>query len=186
MKHWSFRRVLAVLVAGNLLLGGVLFTVGTPAQRTDETTPPPALPAAVQELQEKIAAGRHGEPYALALSDEELTSVVEYVLARSPNIPLTRVTITLTDGKVIADGVTRGLAVALPVRVTGTVGARDGRPWAQVQDVRLGEAPLPAFIRTQVLQELNASFDLARYPLPVTVEALELRPGEIRLQGTIK
>jgi hypothetical protein len=52
--------------------------------------------------------------------------------------------------------------------------------------VSLGETPLPAFVRDRILREANSSLDFSRYPLPVTVEAVELRPGGLTVRGLLK
>ncbi|MBI4491538.1 MAG: hypothetical protein HY690_01950 [Chloroflexi bacterium] len=182
----SLIRVVALLAALNLVLGAALLAVRPPGRVVDEVAPPPELPAPVQALMAQIDQGRSGTPYTLNLSDDDLTAMVGYFLARSPNIPFTQVRVTVSDRAVSAEGVTRGLAVRLPVRVVGSVGARNGLPLARVENVSLGDTALPAFVRDQVVREVNASLDFSRYSMPVAVDALELRPGGMAVRGTIK
>ena len=183
----TFGKALTLLVAANLLLGGTVFTLRPPwGGAAEAIAARPQLPSQVQRLAARIAEGHHGEPYTLDLSDEELTAVAGYFLADAPDVPFTRVTIAVSGDKVRADGMTKGLAVTVPVRVTGAVSASDGLPRARVEDVRLGETPLPAFVRDQIVHEANSSLDFSRYPMPVTVDALELRPGGMTIRGTVK
>lgn len=187
MKRWSTSKILALLVVGNLFLGGALFAFRSPSGNpTEASAPPSQLPAQVQELQARIAAGRHGEPYTLDLSDEELTATARYFLARAPNIPFTRVSIIVVEDKLVVNGVTKGLAVAVPVRLTAAVSAQDGRPRTRVENVSLGDSPLPDFVRQQIVREADASLDLSRYNIPVAVDTLELRPGGLMIRGTIR
>jgi hypothetical protein len=184
---WSFGKVLTLLVLANLLLGGALFALRPPQTAPAEALlPPPPLPAPVLALQARLAAGQHGEPYSLTLSDAELTALAAWSLANAPDIPFSRVTVQVAGDRVIADGVTRDLAVTVPVRVAGTLRAADGLPQVTIQDVSLGETPLPGFVRERVLREANASLDFSRYPLPVTVEAVELQSGGLTVRGMLR
>ena len=70
--------------------------------------------------------------------------------------------------------------------VTGTVSASGGLPRARVDDVSLGGAPLPSFAREQIVRQANASLDFSRYAMPVTVDAIELRPGSMTIRGSLK
>lgn len=137
-------------------------------------------------MQTRIAEGRHGEAYTLTLSDAELTALVGYLLAGRTDVPFARVRVTVAERNLVLDGVTKGLAVTLPVRVTGAAGAADGKPWARVENVSLGDTQVPGFIRDQVVRQANAGLDLSRYDLAVTVHALELRPGNMTIRGAIR
>ncbi|MBI2887392.1 MAG: LmeA family phospholipid-binding protein [Chloroflexi bacterium] len=187
------RRAAVLLVATTLFLGG-LQLIGTAPPGSPEPqsagAPPPAQPAAapapLEELRAKIAQGRHGEGFSLSLSQEELSALADQFLATHPSVPFANVRIAISGDKVIADASTRGLALTLPIRVTGAVGASNGQPWAKVEQVSLGGAGLPGFLREQVASQVNASLDLSRYPLPVSVEAVELRQGGLTVRGAVK
>lgn len=144
------------------------------------------LPAPVQDIQAKIATGRHGESYDVALSQEQLSALADSFLATRPTIPFSNVHITIDGEKVIADATTKGLAITLPIRVTGVISAKNGSPSAQVEQVSLGGASLPGFIRDRILSEVNASLDFSRYSIPLTVETIEMRQGMMAVRGTVK
>jgi len=188
---WSFRRVLVLVAAVNLLLGVALFALRSPQGAGAALEPPPALPPQVEALRALIAEGRHGEPYVLDLTDDELSATAEYFLAQRPNVPFARVRMAVqgplpgAEGLVVVDAVTRGLAFTVPVRASGRLSAAAGLPRATIEDVSLGGTPLPAFVRDRVLAEADASLDFSRYALPVTVDALELRPGGLTIRGTV-
>ena len=146
----------------------------------------PALPAEVQDLQATIAAGRHGESYDVTLSQEQLSSLANSFLETRPAIPFTDVRIVIDGEKVIADATTKGLAITLPLRVTGIISAKNGSPLLQIEEVSLGRASLPGFMRDRILSEVNASLDFSRYSIPLTVETIELRDGMLSVRGTVK
>jgi hypothetical protein len=185
-RRWPIVRLVILLAVGNVLLGVAVFALRSPWATAPEVAAPPALPPQVERLRARIAERHPGEPYSLDLSDEELTATVGYFMARAPDVPFTRVRVTVTGQRVIAEGVTRGLAVTVPVRVSGTLSARDGLPQAWIEDVSLGDTPLPAFVRDQILREANRSLDFSRYRMPLTVDAIELRPGGVTIRGARK
>jgi hypothetical protein len=180
----SLRWLLLVTVV-NLALAAGLLTL-RPPWRVERADVPPALPPQVADLQARVQRGEHGAAYALTLSDEDLTATAGYFLAQRQDVPFGQVRVAVADDHVEANGVTTGLAVAVPVRVRATVQARDGRPVVQVADVNVGGLVLPDFARQQVLDEANRAVDLSRYDLPVTVESVTLRPGALDVRGVVK
>ncbi|MBI2954703.1 MAG: hypothetical protein HYY30_10340 [Chloroflexi bacterium] len=186
-RHWSLRRTLALVIVANLLLGLILFTLRSPSRGApDENAPVPPLPQQVQQVKTLIAEGRHGEKFSMVLTDQDLTDLVAHFLAADPSLPFTQVRVAVTGQRLVIDAITRGLAVTLPVRVTGTVGARNGLPWARVENVSLGDTPVPGFIRDQIVGQVNAGLDFSRYDLGVSVDALELGAGTMAIRGTVK
>lgn len=186
MMHWSMGKVLALLTVANLVLGVTLLATGGGAPRVEAIAPPPKLPAQLVDLAASIDEGRHGEPYELVLSEEELTAAAAYFLSFTPEVPFTRLKISISGEKVTVDGMTKGLPVTAPVRVTGTVVAKGGLPQASVDDVSLGETALPGFLRDRIVREINASLDFSRYPMALSVDVLELQPGGVTIRGRIK
>ena len=92
----------------------------------------------------------------------------------------------VTGGKIVVDGVTRGLAVTVPVRVVGTVTASGGLPRARIEDISLGDLALPSFVRERVLQDANTSLDFSRYNVPVTIDSIDLGVGGLVVDGRLK
>ena len=150
-------KTLIWLVVGNLCIGIFLFFIHTPRQPVARQTP--RLPAQVVALENSIAQGRHGAPFALDLSDQELSDTLTAYLAEDQDLPFARAMVAVTRGRIAVDAVTRGFALAVPVHVDGTLSARDGQLLAHVDDVRLGNAALPGFARDQILAQVNASLD---------------------------
>ncbi len=185
-RHASAVTLLALVVAVNVVVGSVLFLARVPAAPGRSTAAPHELPAQVKDVQAAIDEGRHGEGYALALSDADLTALADYFLAETPESPFAGVKVVVTGDRVVAEGVAKALAVPVPVRATAVVGARDGVPWAKVEDVSLGQVALPGAVRERTIREVNASLDFSRYAMPITVDTLELRPGGLTVRGTVK
>jgi hypothetical protein len=178
-------RLLLLVTVVNLLLAVGLFAL-RPPWRVERMTAPPALPAQVAELQARVARGEHGAPYTLALTDAELTATAQYFLAQSADVPFTQVRVVVVDGHLEATGVTTGLAVAVPIKIVANVEARNGAPVVTVVDAGVGGLALPAFVREQVVTEANRAVDLSQYNMPVTIDAVILRPGALDLHGTVR
>lgn len=178
-------RLLLLVTAVNVLLAVGLLLL-RPPWRVERSDAPPTLPAQVAELQARVARGEHQTPYTLTLADDELTATARYFLAQSEDIPFGQVLVAVVDGRLEATGVTTGLAVAVPVRVVANVEARNGAPVISVVDVGIGGLALPTFVREQILTEANRAVDLSRYDLPVTVDAVALRPGALDVRGTVR
>jgi hypothetical protein len=185
LRGWlSASRLLALVAVANVLLGVGLFTLRSPLRQATNA-PPTELPAPIRELVDRMDGSHRGESYTLTLSDADLTTAVAYFLATSPDVPFSKVRVTVAGGRVVINGTATGAAAGLPVRATLKVEARDGHPVVQVEKVSLGSTPLPGFIRQQVIDQANASLDLSQYDLGVTVEAITLGTGTITVRGKI-
>jgi hypothetical protein len=178
-------RLLLLVTVVNVLLAVGLLTL-RPPWRVERSAAPPPLPVQVAELQARVERGEQGRPYALVLTDDELTATARHFLALSEDVPFTQVRVGVVDGHVEATGVTTGLAVAVPVRVVANVEALNGAPVVSVMDVNIGGLALPAFARERVLTEANRAVDLSRYDLPVTVDAVAFRTGVLEVRGIVR
>ena len=179
------RRLLLLVAAVNLLLAVALLTL-RPPWRIERSAAAPPLPAQVAELQARVERGEHRTPYALTLTDDELTATARHFLARSEDVPFTQVRVAVVGGHLEVAGVTTGLAVAVPVKVVANAVARNGAPVVSVVDVDVDGLALPPFVREQVLREANQAVDLSRYDLAVTVDAVALRPGVLDVRGMVR
>lgn len=183
----TFGRALVLLVMVNLLVGVLAFGVHAPWLVPAEAMPArPGLPSQVRQLQDRINQGHHGETYVLVLTDADLTALANYVVSRSSDVPFRDVRVTVVGNQIVADGVTKGMAVALPVRVRAMVAARDGLPVVRVEDVSLGSLAVPGFVRDEIVRRINTSLDFTRYHLPVTVDSVRLQNGQMTVSGTVK
>ncbi len=175
-----------VLLAAGGLAALVFFYLPSLFGRAEPQGPPPLMPLQIEELQAKIATGRHGEPYSLKLTDPDLSALLASYLASDPNSPFSPVKARVVGDRVVVDGMTKGPGISLPVRATVAVSASGGRPVTRVENVSLGDVPLPGPVRDQVVSQVSEGLDLSRYNLPITVENVELGPGTTAVRGRIK
>jgi hypothetical protein len=178
-------RLLFLVAVVNVLLAVGLLTL-RPPWRVERSTVAPPLPAQVAELQARVQRGEHQTPYALTLTDDELTATARHFLAQSDDVPFAQVRVAVVGSHLEVSGVTTGLAVAVPVKVVANAVSLDGAPVVSVADVDVGGLALPPFVREQVLREANQAVDLSRYDLAVTVDAVTLRPGVLEARGMVR
>ena len=176
-------KVLTVLVVGTLGMAALFLLYPRTQLASQADLPQPQLPPQVESLQAQIAQGHSSEPYTLTLSSDELTTLAGQYLASHPDVPFTQVQVSIDGKNLVVTGVTKGLPLTLPVRVLVRVGAKDGVPWAQIEDVSLGKVPVPGVLRDQILREVNHYLDVSQYPLPVSVDSLELGTASVKISG---
>src|SRR4051812_31764003 len=88
---WSFRRVVTVVAAANLLVAIALFLLRSPAgELSNHPSSFSPLPSQVYLLVDRIAEGHPGESFTLDLSDDDLTATADHYLARFSEVPFTR------------------------------------------------------------------------------------------------
>jgi len=184
--RWHVPSWLVALVLANTLLALALFALRPPWASPTSDAQAPELPVQIRALQQRVAEGHPGEPYALDLSDAELTAAAGYFAATAPDVPFIRIQVAVAGDQLAVEAVTRGLAVPVPVHATVSIAAVDGTPQVRVEDVRVAGSGLPSFARDQVLREANTSLDLSHYDLPLTVDAVDLAPGRLILRGRLR
>jgi hypothetical protein len=63
---------------------------------------------------------------------------------------------------------------------------QDGLPVIYAQELEVGQAALPDFIRFQIEDELNRHLNLRQEELPVVLEEIELEEGRLTVRGRIR
>ncbi len=179
-------KVFTVLMVGTLGLVALFFLYPRTQPPSPADLPAPKASSQVETPQAQISQAHSGEPYTLTLSSGELTTLAGQYLAANPGVPFTQAQVSIDGESVVVTGVTRGLPLTLPVRVSALVGAKDGVPWAQVKDVSLGQVPVPGVLRDQILKAVNDYLDLSRYPIPVSIDSLELGAASVTISGQKK
>ena len=179
-------KVLTVLMVGTLGLVALflLYPRTQPVSQAD--LPPPTVPPQVEKLQAQISQGQPSEPYTLTLSSDELTALAGNYLATHPEVPFTQAQVSIEGKNLVVTGVTKGLPLTLSVRVSARVGAKDGVPWAQIEDVSFGKVQVPGVLRDQILKEVNRYLDVSRYPIPMSVDNRELGTASVTISGQKK
>lgn len=83
-----------------------------------------------------------------------------------------------------ATGTARVGGADVPIAVTGTVEAQDGRAVARVTDARVGGVPLPDGVRAQVEQSIQSQLDQAVQGRGMRVRTVSLEEGSLTFVGS--
>ena len=182
MTRALFRMYAPLVVALLVPLAGIGLTLRPNRAVDDDTISHQQLPGQVRALASEVAAAGGDVPYALTLSDAELTTLARYFLTGTTG-PFTRVQVSAIGGQLVVVGEVREFGIAIPVTLRLVVVTRHGMPAAAVDAV---EGPLPAFARARIARQADALLDVSQYRSLVTVSAMELHPGALTLRGTAR
>lgn len=97
---------------------------------------------------------------------------------------LTHISTHLEDGHLQADGDAAVASASVPVSMTASSSARDGRAIVNVEDLRAAGLPLPSSARDSVEQALQAEVDQEVARLSLRVTSVTIDGGKLTLTGT--
>lgn len=121
------------------------------------------------------------------LSQRLQQQVVGQSLGSTPIGPATLTRISsarLADGHLQADGDARVASTTVPVSLSATATAKNGRAVVSVDDLRAGGVPLPATARDSVQQALQTEVDQQIDQLQLRVTSLSIGDGKLTLVGS--
>jgi hypothetical protein len=132
------------------------------------TAPPPVAATAAPAAPDEVALA--------TVTEDDLHSALQRSLAArgdGPSLEETRVRVA--GGRIIVQGKTTGLPIALNVTITGRAEVRDGRPRIVVSDVASEGFPLPDFLRDELQRQVD---QLNLTPLPEGIEITRIEHGD--------
>jgi LmeA-like phospholipid-binding len=97
---------------------------------------------------------------------------------------LERITTTLADGHMVANGDAQLGSATVPVSLTASGAVQDGRALVSVDDLRAAGVPLPANARQSVQQALQAQLDDAVNQQQLRVTSISIANGALTLKGS--
>jgi DUF2993 family protein len=175
-------RVWRVLVVALVLgVAVAVFALGGLGRVAGLASQPGATPAAAKPGEETVQITES------ELSQRLQQQVVGQALGTTPMGPatLTRINSTrLSDGHLQADGDARVASTTVPVSLSASASAKDGRAVVSVDDLRAGGVPLPASARDSVQQALQTDVDQQIDQLQLRVTSLTIGDGKLTLVGS--
>lgn len=153
-------------------------------------------PAAIPTPASRGAASAAPQPtgegeVTVRLDEATLTQQLNARMAGKPigDTPLGAATardlqVRLRGGQMQATGTARVGGADVPIAVTGTVEAQDGRAVARVTDARVGGVPLPDGVRAQVEQSIQSQLDQAVQGRGMRVRTVSLEEGSLTFVGS--
>jgi hypothetical protein len=177
-----------LLAVAILVVAFVVRPTGTPASAPAPQAPPGAqsAPPAAEPAPPPRAPGE----VAVEIDEATLTRQVNAAAAglTFDDTPLGSASVRdlrvqLRGGQVVATGTAQIGPTPLPVSLTGTVQAQNGRPDVVVSDARIGIVQLPQSTRQTIEQTLQAQLDGALRNQPVRVRSVTIGDGKITIIG---
>jgi hypothetical protein len=153
---------------------------------TPTMTPAPISEEQAQQLRDRInQAGLEQGPFAIEVTDEELTSYVVGILqSGAGEFPARDMQIRFGDGYADIWATFIDIApVDLPAYVRATLSAVDGRLVFSIVEANAGSFPIPGAMRQSIAQVLSDS--LAELELGLQVESVQIVPGKLLLTGQV-
>jgi hypothetical protein len=180
IPSWRHGLIAVLLLAWN----GWAWLGAAPAAALPEVTP--RLAPEIAELREKLWSGKHkGQTFAITFTDQSASEAVAWFLAKRPEIPFSHPQVNFTPDGICGRGIIHLLG--LRTEVYGTVGVtlRDGLPVIAIGELGVAGASAPSFLLETITRELNQQADAVNR-MPMTITRLELREGEMVLEGVFK
>jgi hypothetical protein len=147
----------------------------------------PQLSGQLVQLMERLKSGTHGgEPFELALTDEELEEALAWYSREHSSFPLVDAQISLGADGIEVKGEARVGATRMPLIARADVSVNEGVPAITVNEIQVGEMGLPDFIRFELEDQLNRFVALSRDRVPLLIDELELSDGQLAVRGTIR
>lgn len=166
-----------------------------PAQRTAVASgtqaptlmrPTFAAPPTVQAANPPPASSRSGQPFSSVIYDTDLNTQINDYLARQGDPPLKDVRVKFETDRAVLTGKAQVAGIAVDVRASGPVVARDGRPAFLVQSLDVGSVGVPDFVRSGVVDAVNETTRRLTSNLGVDVTDVKLAPGQLIVSGRIR
>jgi hypothetical protein len=136
------------------------------------------------EIYRLLLTAPPGVPFDLTLNEHELADEVTAYIGERTSIPVRRIAVDLHPDQI---AVTVDLKLGFlwsTVRASGQVWAEDRTIGFRIDQLWLGRAPAPAFLRQRIHDYAHRL--VAPIHMPVEIDLLAIEPGRIRVAGRTK
>jgi hypothetical protein len=180
------RRALAALVSVIVLVQASSCCCLLGGAVTPEMTPFAVEKESAEAMRERVnqAKAKRG-PFTITVTDQELTSyLVGLAQSGAGEFPAKDMKLAFGAGYVeIWSTFVEIAPTELPVYVRATAQAANGKMVLLIAEANAGPFPVPGAMRELVAQSLSET--LAELQSGLEIDAIEIRPGEMTLSGTI-
>jgi hypothetical protein len=177
--HLSEHSVIKLTAAAAVVAFAAVACFGGTSQSSQSAAP--AQPVSVQ------APGQQ----TVQLTEDELTrqlndKLVGQPLGSTPMGPatLTRITAQLTNGHLLANGDASVASASVPVSLTASGAAQNGRAVVTVDDLKAAGISLPDSAKNSVQQTLQAQVDQVVDQQQMSVTGISIDDGKLTLVGS--
>jgi hypothetical protein len=147
-------------------------------------SPTPGLITSIAGLEQAISAGRHGAPFSIAFTEQQIRDEIALYLSSTGDVTFSDVTVTLQPGVALITGKVRVLGFNVSAKATTTVVLVDGRPRLKVLKLDALGGLLPGAVKDKLIEIIEQQSDLPLLAdLPVTIQSVEIQTGQAVVTG---
>ena len=125
-----------------------------------------------------------GETFSVVITDQEAAETIAWYIEGHPGIPFSHPQVQFDPDGVTAGGLAHLANLRMYVYGRGKATLVNKRPFVEVQELGFASASAPGFLMA-LLQEQVAQLQstYGNLPIPIDITRIELREGEILMEG---
>jgi len=167
-----------LLLAAN---GVAWFTI---ASRVDLLAVEPILHPEIADIRTHWQAGDAvGESFSVVVTDQTAMETLTWFMEPRPNLPFSHPQVEIHPDYVIGGGLAHVMGLRVPVFGRARIYLEDGKLEAVIEEVGVAGAAAPDFVVDAIAQAQGVYADM---DLPIEVTTLELREGEVLVEGVYR
>ncbi len=184
MKHITpYLKITNVWIALLLLAanGVAWFTI---ASRVDLLAVEPILHPEIAEIRAHWQAGDAiGEPFNVIVTNRTAMETLTWFMEPRPNLPFSHPQVEIHPDYVVGGGLAHMMGLRVPVFGRARIYLENGKLEADIQNIGVAGTDAPDFVIAAIAQAQGVYADM---DLPIAVTKLELREGEVLVEGVYK
>lgn len=174
-KNWLIALVLLIANA---------FAWFSVASRVDLVQAAPILHPEIAEIREHWQAGDAvGESFSVVVTDQMAMETLAWFIEPRPNLPFSHPQIEIHPDGVTGGGLVYFMGLRTPVFGRATIYLENGKPQGIVEEVGVAGTKAPAFV-LEAIKQGQGVYD--QMSLPIEVTKLEMREGEVLVEGVYR
>lgn len=154
------------------------------ASRVDLVEAAPILHPEIAEIRAHWQArDAIGQSFHVVVTDQMAMETLAWFIAPRPNLPFSHPQIEIHPNGVIGGGLVHVAGLRTPVFGRASIYLEEGKPQAIVEEVGIAGAKAPGFVLAAIDQAQAVYDDMS---LPIEITRLELREGEVLVEGVYR
>jgi hypothetical protein len=156
----------------------------TVASRVDLPAVEPILHPEIADIRAHWQAGDAvGESFSVVVTNQTAMETLTWFMEPRPNLPFSHPQVEIHPDYVVGGVLAHVMGLRVPVFGRARIYLEDGKLQAVIQEVGVAGADAPAFVIDAIAQAQRVYADMN---LPIEVTKLELREGEVLVEGVYK
>lgn len=167
-----------------VLLSANAFAWLSVAGRVELVEAAPILHPEIAEIRDHWRAGDAvGQSFSVVVTDQMAMETLAWFIAPRPNLPFSHPQIEIHPDGVTGGGLVYFMGLRTPVFGRATIYLEEGKPQGIIEEVGVAGTKAPAFV-LEAIKQGQGVYD--QMSLPIEVTRLELREGEVLVEGVYR